>query len=77
MLDNLRESASQSPFFQEDQPPPEKQPSFRTRRRRSSGPFLGMTPVQRFVVALMLFLMTCMLGTLCLLVTEKIVIRFF
>jgi hypothetical protein len=76
MLDNLRESASQSPFFQEEQAPPEKPPS-RLRRRRSYGPFLGMTPLQRFVVALMLFLMTCMLGTLCLLVTEKIVIRLF
>jgi len=35
--------------------------------------FLGMTPVQRFIVALMLFLMVCVTGTFFLLVTEKIV----
>jgi hypothetical protein len=75
MLDNLRESASQSPFFQENQPPPPKKPDSQRRQRRSSGPFLGMTAVQRFILASMLFIMTCMLGTLCLMVTEKIVIR--
>lgn len=35
--------------------------------------FLGLTPVQRFVLSLMFFLMICMLGTLCLLVTERMV----
>lgn len=76
MLDNLRESASQSPFFQEEQPPEPKKPAPSPRRRRS-GRFLGMTAVQRFVLSLMLFMMTCMLGTLFLMVTEKIVIRLF
>jgi hypothetical protein len=35
--------------------------------------FLGMTAPQRFVIAVMLFLMTCILGTFFLLVTERIV----
>jgi hypothetical protein len=35
--------------------------------------FLGMTPVQRFVVALMLLLMIVIVGLLFLLVTSKIV----
>jgi hypothetical protein len=34
--------------------------------------FLGLTPVQRFIVAFMLLLMTIILGVLFLLVTSKI-----
>jgi ABC-type Na+ efflux pump permease subunit len=71
MLDNLRESASQSPFFQEEQTPPEQKPS-PGRKEGGPGNFMGMTPVQRFVVALMLFLMVCVFGSFILLATEKI-----
>lgn len=39
--------------------------------------FLGMTPVQRFIVAVMLLLMTIILGVLFLLVTSKIAPPFF
>lgn len=38
-----------------------------------SNRFLGMTPPQRFIIALMLLMMTIILGTLCLLVTERMV----
>ena len=34
--------------------------------------FLGMTPVQRFVVAVMLLIMTCILSSFFLLVSERI-----
>lgn len=34
--------------------------------------FLGMTPVQRFVIAIMILLMTCILSSFLLLVTERI-----
>lgn len=71
MLDNLRDSASQSPFFQEDQTPPE-QKTPPSRRSSSNGTILGMTPIQRFVLALMLFMMVCVLGSFLLLATEKI-----
>lgn len=37
------------------------------------GRFLGMTPVQRFIVAVLLLMMTVTLGALFLLVTSKIV----
>ncbi len=37
------------------------------------GLFLGMTPVQRFIIALMLLVMTIVIGLLFLLVTSKIV----
>lgn len=33
---------------------------------------LGMTPAQRFVIAVMLLMSTCLISTFCLLVTEKI-----
>ncbi len=43
----------------------------------SSGPFLGMTPVQRFVLVFMLFMMICVISSFCLLVTNKITLPFF
>ena len=42
----------------------------------TSAQFLGMTPPQRFVIATMLLLMVCVLGTFFLLVTEKIYLPF-
>lgn len=73
MLDNLRESASQSPFFQEGQTPPEqKQKPSNRRNQGATRNFLGMTPVQRFVVVLMLFMMVCVFGAFILLATEKV-----
>lgn len=79
MLDNLRESANQSPFFQdEQQPEPEQQPAPEQPKKpkAASGPFLGMTAPQRFVLALILFFMSCVLGGFFLLVTEKIMLPF-
>jgi len=69
MFDNLRESASQSPFFQNQEPPEAQKP---TPPQKQSGSFLGMTPVQRFVIALMLFMMVCVFGSFILLATGKI-----
>lgn len=43
----------------------------------SNGRILGMTPVQRFIIALMLLFMIIILGTLFLLVTSKIEIPVF
>jgi hypothetical protein len=70
MLDDLRNSATgtnepQSPSPFREEPP-----------RRRSAPFLGMTPVQRFVLALILFMMTCVIGTGCLVLTGKIYLPF-
>jgi hypothetical protein len=65
MLDDFREQANASPFFDDDDahtsaPPPRDR-------------FLGMTPLQRFVIAMMLLLMACLLSTFCLLIAGKIV----
>ena len=67
MLDDLRNSASQS--FEEESPPEDEN---RRHRFAPNGMFLGMTPPQRFVIALMLFFMVCILGAFALLVFEKI-----
>jgi hypothetical protein len=71
MLDNLRESASQSPFFQEDQKPPDEDSDSES-RSTSSKNFLGMTPVQRFILALMLFMVVCIFGAFILIVTQRV-----
>jgi hypothetical protein len=74
MLDNLRDSASKSPFFQEEQSPPEEQEA--SSKKGSDGIIFGMGPVQRFVLALLIFMMTFVIGIFCLLITEKIVLPF-
>jgi len=76
MLDDLRNSASKS--FQEDEEE-DKSPKPREviRIRPASaqhGQFLGMTPEQRFVVALLLFLLVSVMGVLLLVATQKVFI---
>lgn len=41
--------------------------------RKIHSRFLGLTPIQRFIIALMLMFMITILGVLFLMVTEKIV----
>jgi hypothetical protein len=72
MFDNLRDDAASS-FYEEDtQPPDEGVKVAVAPRRKSSGKLWGMTPLQRFIIAVMLMLTVCILGTMCLLVTGKI-----
>jgi hypothetical protein len=71
MLDEFREQASTSPFIDEDVEEiyEEVKPTRPPQQR-----FLGMTAAQRFVIAVMILMMTCFLGALTLLVTEKVVL---
>ena len=70
MFDNLREEANSSPFY-------ENEAQFQSAEEpgpvapRSSGRILGMTPLQRFFIALMLMIMVCLVGAMFLLVTGK------
>ncbi len=74
MFDNLREQSNSTPFYEgEDQfreaegltaAPPRKPPS--------NGHFLGMTPAQRFFIAVMLLIAVCALGAMLLLVTGRV-----
>lgn len=66
MLDDFRNQAD-TPFFEEDSKPEELGYEIETRRE-----FLGMTPFQRFVIAVMLLLITLLLSSFCLLVTGKV-----
>ena len=79
MLDDLRNSASNS--FQDDEEQEEEQSRPQKPREvirirpiniHQQGPFLGMTPEQRFVVALLIFLMVTVLGVLLLVATQKV-----
>lgn len=78
-LDEFREAGA---FIDEEEPgPPEagggapKSPKKTTRSSRygSSGGFLGITPVQRFILALMILMMTCLLGTFCLVLSGRVI----
>ncbi len=66
MLDDLRDEFSTS--FEEQPTVPPFQPAV---RRRPTRQFLGMTAFQRFVLAFLLMLVTCLLGTMILVVTGK------
>ncbi len=43
-----------------------------TQESSSSGMFLGMTPVQRFVIALLFFMTVAIISAFCLIVTGKV-----
>ena len=70
MLDDLREQASEPDFFGDDDFSADSADRLKTGYRPKL--FLGMTPIQRFVIAIMIMMMACIMGTFLLLVTEKI-----
>ncbi len=74
MLEDFRKSASNS--FQEEEPDqsPKQHEVLRIQSSEAPPPMMGMTPPQRFVIAMMLFLMVSVLGALILVVGEKVFI---
>jgi len=68
MLDDLRNTASTTSEPAADSALP------RSGAQKEQGMFLGMTAVQRFVLVLLLFLMSCVMGAGCLLLTGKVVL---
>ena len=74
MFDNLRDDASPSYFDEEVTVPPEDYAASlpETPKRKSSGKILGMTAKQRLIIALMMLVAVCTLGTMCLLLTGRI-----
>ncbi len=75
MLDNLRDDSSR-PFFEDEaqfQPADASAIPAPPRRR---GRFLGMSPVQRFLISVMLMVLVCLLGALCSLAFGKMGIFF-
>jgi hypothetical protein len=70
MFEDFRKQLDDKAFPDDDTPvAPPKHPPVADR-----GYFLGMTPVQRFIVAVMLLAMAIILGILFLMVTSKIVL---
>lgn len=73
MFEDFRKQAEEADFSNDDQ---EAELRVKT-SRNNNGRFLGITPVQRFIIALMLLFMIIILGVLFLMVTSKIVLPFF
>jgi hypothetical protein len=72
MFEDFRKQAEEANLFDDDQ-------NEKLREEIShyqDGYFLGMTPIQRFILAFMLFMMITILGILFLVVTSKIVLPF-
>ena len=68
MFDDLRKDASS--FYDEDDYQELAVPQEKPRN------FLGMTPIQRFIIAALLLFATCIMSAFCLLVTERVVLPF-
>ena len=66
MLDDLRDAE----FVEDDDEYEYEEPVMVTPTQ--SQQFLGMTPVQRFVIALLILMMVCILGSFFLLITETV-----
>ncbi|NMB55224.1 MAG: hypothetical protein GYA15_11035 [Leptolinea sp.] len=71
MLDDFR-NTSEQPYQEQTVQTPEP-PEYKPATPR----FLGMTPFQRFIIVFLLFMLVCVLGSFCLLVTERIIPPFF
>jgi hypothetical protein len=70
MFDNLRDQANSTPFYEGEaqfQSVEEPNPA----ARPSSSRFLGMSPMQRFMISVMLMMMVCLVGAMFLVVTGK------
>ena len=76
MLDNLRDQAASSPYFDEE-PIPETPVRPPSTPRRTIDQMTGMTAQQRFIVAVMLLAVVCLLGTMAIMVTGRFVLPIF
>lgn len=72
MLDDLRNTANEPP-----RPPVEEPPTPPDNEPKEKKPLFGMSPSQRFIIALLLLVISCILGTACLVVFGKINLPFF
>ncbi len=73
MLDDFRNTTEQT--YREETVQSNELPAYES--KPAAPRFLGMTPFQRFIIIFLIFLLTCVLGSFCLLVTERIIPPFF
>ncbi len=76
MFDNLRQKSAEQAEFLSDDAPATVDAKAAPRPARSGRPLLGLSPAQRFLLALMLFLNVTVLGCFALLVFQKIALPF-
>jgi hypothetical protein len=75
MFDNLRDLSEGQPAQKPaPKPKPATAPAVEEYRAPGSGRMLGMTAGQRLLIAIMLFFAVVLLGTMCLLVTQRVLI---
>jgi uncharacterized membrane protein len=79
MLDNLRDQASSSAYFQEEEAPAfEEQPAAAVpQARRTIDQITGMTAQQRFILVAMLLVMVCLVGAMFLVIAGKVILPGF
>jgi hypothetical protein len=75
MLDDLREQASNPDFFSDEEESFEYSDTTGTKAKPQL--FLGMTPIQRFVIAVLILLMVSVMVSFFLLVTERVYFPFY
>lgn len=66
MFDDLREQAGDTSYFEEEE--------IFAVTAAPQRDFLGMTPAQRLIVAILLLFITCLLSAFCLLATGSVVL---
>jgi len=76
MFDNLRQKSAEQAEFLSDEVPPPQAPNRGPRAPRAGISLLGLSPAQRFLLALVLFLNVTVLGCFALLVFQKIALPF-
>jgi hypothetical protein len=69
MFDNLRDLSDGQPA-----PKPARAPVVEEYRAPGSGRMLGMTAAQRLVISILLFFAVLLLGSMCLLVTQRVLL---
>lgn len=71
MFDNLRDDSSNT-FSEDNEAKYQPAAGYASTGRSSSKRFLGMTSIQRFVIAVLLMFTVCVLGAMTLLILGKI-----
>ena len=72
MFDNLRDQTNSTPFYEEEAKFQSAVETTTDTPSRRLGRLLGMTAPQRFLVSVLLLVMTCAMGTLLLIAFNKV-----
>jgi ABC-type Na+ efflux pump permease subunit len=73
MIDDFRQQADAGSFLDDDDELDGETTKTPKEMQVSGQRILGMTPVQRFVIAFLLLILTCLFSALCLLASGKVV----